>query len=151
MLGLDIFDLVLIITAVLFNLLIAGIFFADKKQSPRWIKRLGIAWLFLAFPLAIVFVHYLLTGRELWIMLCFGGIFLYIAVEFLLDYVLKSKFRDKLFLHVPYILLEYVALFALIGIAFSVDRTRGYVVSITFWILMASLVYLYSGRKKKIA
>ncbi len=139
------------VAAVLFNLLIAGIFIADKNQNLGWIRRFGIAWLFLVFPLAIVFVHYLLAGRELWVMFCFPGIFLYMAVEFLLDYILKSKFRDKLALHVPYILLEYVALFALIRVAFSVNTTWGYIVSVSFWILMASLVYLYAGRKKKIA
>ena len=147
--SLDVFDLVFVVTAVVFNLLIAGIFIADKKQRPTLIRTFGIAWLFLAIPLAIVFVHYLLAGRELWIIVCFGGIFLYMIVELLLDYVLKIEFRKKLSLHVPYIVLEYLALFGLIGISFSIDKTWGYVVSISFWVLMASLIYLYSGGKKK--
>jgi len=148
---LDVFDLVFVITAVAFNLLIAGIFIADKKQHPRLIRTLGMTWLLLAIPLAIVFVHYLLAGQELWIIVCFGGIFLYMLMELLLDYVLKIEFRKKLSVHVPYIVLEYLALFGLIGISFSVDKTWGYVVSISFWVLMASLIYLYWSRKKKTA
>jgi len=148
---LDVFDLVFVITAVAFNLLIAGIFIADKKQHPRLIRTLGMTWLLPAIPLAIVFVHYLLAGQELWIIVCFGGIFLYMLMELLLDYVLKIEFRKKLSVHVPYIVLEYLALFGLIGISFSVDKTWGYVVSISFWVLMASLIYLYWSRKKKTA
>lgn len=149
MFSLDVFDLVFVITSVVFNLLIAGIFIADKMQRTALIRIFGIIWLFLAIPLAIVFVHYLLTVRELWIMVCFGGIFMYMIVELLLDYVLKVEFRKKLSTHVPYIVLEYLALFGLIGISFSIDKAWGYVVSISFWLLMASLIYLYSGRKKK--
>ncbi len=143
------YDLAFVITAVLFNLLIAGIFIADKKQWHRLLRVFGTAWLLLAIPLAIIFIHYLLTGRELWITVCFASIFSYMAVEFLFDYVLKIEFRKKLSLHIPYILLEYVALFALIGISFSMDKTWGYLVSVSFWVLMASLIYLYSGRKRK--
>ncbi len=83
--ALDLFDLTFVITAVLFNLLIAGIFIADKKQSPRLIRIFGIAWLFLAIPLVVTVIHYWLADRELWIMLCFAGIFLYMTVEFLMD------------------------------------------------------------------
>jgi hypothetical protein len=146
---LDVFDLVFVITAVAFNLLIAGIFIADKKQHPRLIRTLGMTWLLLAIPLAIVFIHNLLAGQELWIIVCFGGVFLYMLMELLLDYVLKIEFRKKPSLHIPYIILEYIALFGLIGISFSVDKTWGYVVSISFWMLMASLIYLYWSGKKK--
>jgi hypothetical protein len=93
----------------------------------------------------------LLAGQELWIIVCFGGIFLYMLMELLLDYVLKIEFRKKPSLHIPYIILEYIALFGLIGISFSVGKTWGYVVSISFWVLMASLIYLYWSRKKKTA
>jgi hypothetical protein len=70
------------------------------------------------------------------------------AVEWLLDYVLKYPFRQKPWLHVPYIILEYIALFGLIRVAFSIDRTWGWAVSIAFWIVMACLIYLYAWRSK---
>jgi hypothetical protein len=148
---LDVFDLVFVITALAFNLLIAALFIASKKMRLKLMKALGIAWLSLAIPLGLVFTHYLLVGREVRVLLCFGGVFVYMIVELLLDYVLKIEFRNRPSLHIPYILLEYVALFGLIGISFSIDRTWGYSVSISFWVLMASLIYLYWGKKTRAA
>lgn len=148
---LDAFDLLFVITAVAFNLLIAALFIASKKMVYKWMRTFGMAWLLLAIPLAIAFVHDLLEGREAVVLLAFGGVFLYMIVEWLLDYVLKIDFRSKPSRHIPYIVLEYVALFGLIGIAFSIDRVAGTVVSISFWVLMASLIYLYAGKKKPAA
>jgi hypothetical protein len=147
----NIFDLLFVVTAVVFNLLIAAIFIASKKMHIKWMRVLGTVWLFLALPLAIVFVDYLLVGKEAVILLAFGGVFLYMLVEWLLDYVFKIDFRSKWSRHIPYILLEYVALFSLIGVAFSINRTAGYIVSIAFWLLMASLIYLYAGKRKSAA
>ena len=139
----SIYDLVFVLTAIAFNLLIAGIFVAQKKGRPELVKTFGIAWLLLAIPLAIVFVQYLVKGRDLWIMICFGSVFLYMFLELLLDYILRIEFRQKPITHVPYIIMEYIALFSLIGISTAIDRTWGYIVGISFWILMGSLVYLY--------
>lgn len=147
----DAFDLIFVFTAIAFNLLIAGIFVAQKKERPNLVRTFGILWLSLAIPLAVVFIHYLVVGRPLWVMAYFGFIFLYILVELLLDYILKIEFRQKWTIHAPYIILEYIALFGLIGISFSIDRTWGFLVSISFWVLLASLIYLYWGRKKTIA
>jgi hypothetical protein len=144
----DPYDLVFVLCAVAFNLLIAGIFVAQKKERHQLTRTFGITWLALGVPLAIVFIHYLIVGRELWIMIYFGFILLYMLVELLLDYIFKIEFREKKITHIPYIILEYIALFGLIGIAFAIDRTWGFVVSISFWILLACLIYLYWGRKK---
>lgn len=144
----DTFDLIFVLAAIAFNLLIASIFVAQKKERIDLIRIFGTLWLTLAIPLVIVFIHYLIVGRELWIMIYFGFIFLYMLVELLLDYVFKLEFRQKWITHAPYIVLEYIALFGLIGISFSIDRTWGFLVSISFWVLLASLIYLYWGRKK---
>jgi hypothetical protein len=147
----DVFELLFVITAVAFNLLIAALFIASKKMHRKAMGACGIAWLALGIPLAVVFINYLLAGKEPVILLAFGGVFLYMLVEWLLDYVFKINFRAKWSWHIPYIILEYVVLFSLIGIAFSIDRVAGIVVSISFWILMGSLIYLYAGRKKQAA
>jgi hypothetical protein len=144
----SIFDYVFIFSAILFNLLIAGLFIAQKRGRPKLIRALGITWLFLAFPLALVFVNYIMIGRESWIIICFALVFLYMLVEFLLDYVFKIQFRKKLITHIPYIIIEYIALFSLIFIATDIHPTWGWVVGACFWILLGSLIYLYIGRKK---
>ncbi len=143
----SVYDYVFVISAMLFNLLIAGIFVAQKRERPKLVRALGVSWLLLAFPLAIVFNNDIRIGRESWVINCFGLIFLYILVEFLLDYVFKFDFRKKWISHIPYIILEYIALFSLIFIAIDIHPNWGWVVSSCFGILLGSLVYLYAGRK----
>jgi hypothetical protein len=146
--GIDGYDLLFVLTAIAFNLLIAALFVAQRNGWPRAVKVIGVLWLLLAVPFAVVFASYLAEGKGPETMLPFSLVFLYMLVEFLLDYVLKFDFRRRWITHAPYIVLEYIALFSLIRIAFSIDRSWGYLVSITFWILMASLIYLYWGTKK---
>ena len=145
----EIFDLVFVLSALAFNLLIVGVLAATKKERPELRSTLGAAFVSLGIPFSIVFVHYISEGRDLRTMVAFGFILLYIAAELFLDYVLKIDFRRKALTHVPYILLEYIALFSLVGISFSIDRTWGWIVSISFWALLASLIYLYRGSGKQ--
>jgi hypothetical protein len=148
------YDLVFVFTAIAFNLLIVGIFVASKNGWAKPARVFGSLWFLLTIPFAVVFVRYLIEGKKSGIMIYFGLVFLYILVEFLLDKVLKFDFRQKWSTHAPYIVLEYIALYSLIHIAFGIDRTWGYLVSISFWILLASLIYLYwdqikVGKKRK--
>ena len=140
------FDFIFVLSAVAFNLLIAALFIAQKLGRDKLVRTFGILWLWLIIPLALVFVSYWKQGREMRILVSFGFVFFYMLVEFLLDYVFKVDFRAKAITHVPYIILEYVALFSLIVIAFETDRGWGWVVTICFWILMGSVVYLYWDR-----
>lgn len=143
---LNAFDLMFVLSAVAFNLLIAAIFVAQKLGREKLVNTFGVLWLCLLIPLTLVFVSYRSAGRETLILVSFGFVFLYMLVELLLDYVFKVDFRSKPIMHVPYIILEYVALFSLIRIAFEIDQAWGTVVAICFWILMGSLVYLYWDR-----
>jgi hypothetical protein len=141
---LDAFDLVFVVCAVLFNLLIAAIFIAQKRGQEKLVRTLGIAWLSLGVPLTLVFFKFLIGGeKESGIIVSFIFVLSYMLVEFLFDYVYKFDFRSKNITHIPYILLEYVALFGVIMIAFDIHPAWGWVVSICFWLLMASLVYAY--------
>ncbi len=139
----NVYGLIFVLTAIAFNLLIVGIFVAYKNGWAKPFKVIVNLWLLLTIPFAVVFIRYLTEGKRPGIMVSFGLVFLYILVEFLLDKVLMFDFRRKWITHAPYIVLEYIALYCLIHIAFDIDRTWGYLVSISFWILLASLIYLY--------
>lgn len=139
-------DLVLIFTALTFNLLIAGIFITTRQGLLAWRARLSKAWLLLALPLAAVFVVYLVQPQPLKWVLGVGGALVYMLVEFLLDFVFKVNFRDRAITHIPYILLEYIALFGLLFTSIAIHPTWGWIVGITFWLLIGSLVYLYSEK-----
>jgi hypothetical protein len=147
----DAFDILFVLTAVVFNLLIVALFIVSKKMKLMLMGALGTAWLIPVIPLAVVFVSYALAGNDAAVLLAFGSVSLYMFVEWLLDCVFKIDFRSNWSRHIPYIVLEYIALFGLIGIAFSIDRVAGIVVSIPLWILMASLIYIYAGKKKQAA
>jgi len=144
----SIYDWIFAVLAVLFNLLIAGIFIAQKYKNERVTRILGVSWLFLFFPLLAVFFNYMAIRNPGWVLLCLGLVFIYMLVEFLLEYVIKFDFRKSWSTHVPYILLEYAALFSLIAISIFINQTLGWVVSISFWILMGCLIFLYAGKKK---
>jgi hypothetical protein len=145
----DVLNLVFVLSGIAFNLLIACILLAQERGRPDLRRKFGALWLSLAVPLAFVFISNLIAGCGPWIMLCFGLVFLYMFVEWQLDYVWKFEFRNKPSLHIPYIILEYLALFSLIAISFSIDRTGGWLVSLSFWVLLASLIYLYAPRPRK--
>jgi hypothetical protein len=74
------FDLIFVLTAVAFNLLIAAIFIAQKLGQEKLVRTFGILWLWLSIPLALVFVAYWREGRETWIFINFGFVFLYMLV-----------------------------------------------------------------------
>ena len=63
------FDLLFVLSAVAFNLLIATIFVAQKLGQDKLVKTFGILWLLLIIPLALVFVSYWQAGKEAQVLL----------------------------------------------------------------------------------
>lgn len=114
----NIFDLVFLLSAVAFNWLIVGIFVTTKQTRPKLRQTFGVAFVLLGIPFTLVFVRYMLQGRSWQTMLLFAVVLFYIAIELFLDYILKFDFRRKLITHIPYIVLEYIAMFSLIGFRF---------------------------------
>jgi len=68
-------------------------------------------------------------------------ILFYLFLELSLDYILKIPFREILAIHVPYIIVFYAAMFSMIGVSFDRNRKMGFVVTITFLILIGCLIY----------
>jgi hypothetical protein len=146
------YDLLFVLTALAFELLIIAILIAEKQQRLRLVRVLGTIWALLALPFALVLAHMLTLETDRWTLLSFAMVFLYIGVEIVLDFVLKIPFRERLALHIPYIVLEYAALFGLIHIAFTIGPMWGYLISIVFWLLLAVVIYVYrdqiTGRRR---
>jgi len=138
---LDLFDLLFVVTAVVFNIQVMGIYIAGKQKRYDIVRRFGAVVISLSIPLALVFINNLIIVQERWIMVGFGFIFLYLFVELLFDFILKIEFRRKPIIHVPYIVLFYIVEFLFIRIAFTIDVISGYLVSISFWALLLCLIY----------
>lgn len=141
-------DLLFVTSASLFNLLIAGLYLAQKRQRTKLVRMIGGLVVSLLVPFAFVQSAYFWNGRGLWINIGMGIVLLYLLTELLLDFIFRIEFRSKPLLHVPYIILFYLALGSLVGITFTISEVWGYVVSVTFWILLASLIYLYAGGRR---
>jgi hypothetical protein len=145
------FDALFVITAVLFNLLVIGIYIAQAHEREHLVEIFGTLIIFLIFPFDLVFAGYLLNGRSLEILAALSVVFLYLMIELLLDFILKYDFRSRPIWHMAYILLFYATTFSLIYIAFAISNLAGYLVTATFWGVMGALVYLYRGKFKQIS
>ena len=149
LLGLDVYDLIFVLCAAIFNLSIIGVYISSKNRRLDLTRAFGSVTIALAIPLAVVFIHYWISGKESWVLLAMAAIFIYLFVELLLDFIFKIDFRSMLVPHILYIILFYIALFSFIGIAFTIHEAWGYIVSVLFWILLASLIYSLRGKKPK--
>lgn len=140
-LHLDLFDLLFIVTAVVFNMQVMGLYIAKKHDQDILVRLFGAVTLLQALPLAVVVINDLIRGQEGWIMAGYGVIFFYLVVELLLDFIYKIEFRSSPALHIPTIILFYLVEFSFIAIAFSIGTVAGYLVSVSFWALLLCLLY----------
>ena len=146
--NMDIFDLILVLAAVLFHLSIVGVYIAQKKGRDQLVRTFGSITVLLGLPLLGVFIHYIASGEPRWKLISFGFIFLYLLAEFLLDFVFKIEFRKRLIPHALYIILFYIAIIGFIRMSFAVNAYWGYAVSVTFWALLGALIYNLVGQRK---
>jgi len=136
-------DLVVVVIANLLNLILSLIFLNRVLGRPAWEHWLGYGTLIMAFPLTfIAFVN--LTGRRSWAFWVLPLIMvIFLIVEFILDYWLKFNFRQSAWLG-PYLLVYYLALFAMIGYAFLAGKSYGFVTLITYFINLAATFFSYA-------
>lgn len=136
-------DLIVVISANLMNLLLAGMFLLRARNKPKPGQTLGWIAVGLSIPLGAATVVNLLAGRgwPFWLLPLLAVA--YCLVELLLDGILKIDFRHSRLLG-PYLLLYYLGLMALIGYAFLVGKPHGFVTLITYFINLAATAYSYS-------
>ena len=143
------YDWIFFGSGVIFFISIIGIFISAARENEKLLRRIGVIIISLLIPLIVVFIHYLVIGQELRRVIYIIVIFIYLIVELLLDFILKIEFRDKTSTHVPYIILEYAACFAFIYNTLAINETLGWIVSICFWVMLATLIYYIITKKKK--
>jgi hypothetical protein len=136
-------DLVVVVIANLMNIVFSLIFLNRVFGRAEWEHGLGYGTLIMAFPLTIIALENLAGGRgwAFWILPLVMVAFL--VVEFVLDYWLKFNFRQTAWLG-PYLLLYYLALFAMIGYAFLVGKPYGFLTLITYFLNLAATFYSYA-------
>ena len=138
-------DIIFILSAVILNISISVIYISTKLDLTALQQTFGFVVISLIIPFTVTFREYLKKEAGLKISISNMIIIAYLLLELVLDYVLKIPFRDILGIHIPYIILFYAAEFSIIHISFHTSRKTGYIVSITFCLLIGCLIYLYLG------
>jgi CubicO group peptidase (beta-lactamase class C family) len=136
-------DLIFVLTAIAFMLLLAVLLAAQKNQRLKTIRVFGFLWLLLAAPFALVFSRYLAEGRGAWTLLPLSLVLLYMFAKALQDFVFRIDFRRNRTARLANLTLMGLALFSLIWIAFGIHPSWATPVLIAFGILAVSLIFLY--------
>jgi hypothetical protein len=138
-------NIIFIASAIIFNIGVSGVYLASKLNNGVLLQTFGAIVVLLSIPFTISLLGYLKKKAEKKIIISLVIILLYLVLEIVLDYILHIQFRDILALHIFYIIVFYAAAFSMIGVSFNINRKMGFIVLITFWILIGCLIYMYLG------
>ena len=128
-------DLVAVVAANLFNLLMTAIFLTRPKGWKRFERVAGLAMVGMAVPLGAAVILNLLAKRGWWFVVLPLPLILHCIVELLLDYILKLDFRKTRLLG-PYLALFYLGQMGLIGYAFIVEPAYGFATLATYFLVI---------------
>ncbi|NVM19566.1 MAG: hypothetical protein HWN80_17825 [Candidatus Lokiarchaeota archaeon] len=138
-------DIVFIGSSIIFNILVSFLYIATKFGDMELVQVIGIITLFLIIPFTLTLIGYIKEKEEKKVIISLVIILFYFFLEILLDYILVIPFRDILALHIPYIIVFYAADLSMIGVTFNKNKKMGFVVLVTFFILLGCLIYRYVG------
>ncbi|MDH5733816.1 MAG: hypothetical protein OEY88_08550 [Candidatus Bathyarchaeota archaeon] len=134
-------DVIFICSSIIFNISVSVFYIAVKLGNMVLVQMCGAIVLSLIIPFTITLLGYMKEKTEKRTIISHVFILFYLFLELLLDYILKIPFREILVIHVPYIIVFYAAMFSMIGVSFDKNRKMGFVVTITFLILIGCLIY----------
>ena len=141
----NLIDFIFICSAIIFNILVSLVYLATKFDNMLLLKVSGSFVIILIIPFSVTLYGYIKKDAKRKITIPHIAILFYLFLELLLDYILMIPFRDILVIHISYIIVFYVAEFSMIGVSFERNRKMGFVVLVTFFMLIGCLVYLYMG------
>jgi hypothetical protein len=138
-----IIDIGIFVIANVVNGLLVGIFLSRPKGLKKVEQVCGLVSISMILPLAVALVLNVLGKRGWWTFVLPLIMILFLAVEFLFDYILKLDFRKTRWLW-PYLLLYYSALMAMIGYSFLVGKPYGFVTLSTYFLSLFATWYSYA-------
>ena len=134
-------DLVFICSSVILNVSVSLVYVVTKLGDMVLTQVFGGIAISMIVPFAVTLIGYLRAKESKKTIVSNAIVLFYLALELLLDYVLRIPFREILAIHVPYIVVFYAALFSMMAVSFEKNKKMGYVVIATFWILIGCLIY----------
>ena len=136
-------DLVVVVAANLYNLLMTAIFLTRPRGWKRFERIAGLLMVALALPLGAAVVLNLVANREWWFVVLPLPLILHCLVELVLEYLLKLDFRRTRLLG-PYLALFYLGQWGLIGYAFVVEPVYGFVTLATYFLCLGATRYAHA-------
>lgn len=134
-------DILFICSSIVFNISVSVLYIAMKLGNMILVQVSGAIVISLIIPFATSLFGYLKDQAETRTIIAHVIILFYLFLELVLDYILNIPFREILAIHVPYIIVFYAAMFSMIRVSFDKNRKMGFVVIITFLILIGCLIY----------
>jgi len=138
-------DIIFICSSIIFNISISFLYIAAKFDNAKVLQVLGAIVIFLIIPYTLILIGYLKQKEKRKITISLAVVLIYLFLELLLDFILMIPFRDILVLHIPYIIVFYAAEFSIISVSFDKNKKLGFVVLITFFVLLGCLIYMFVG------
>jgi len=138
-------DFIFIFSAIIFNISVSLVYLSTKFDNILLLQVSGSIVIVLILPFSFTLYGYIKKDAKRKIIIPHIAILFYLFLELLLEYIFNVPFRDILAIHIPYIIVFYAAEFSMIGVSFERNRKMGFVVLLTFLILISCLVYLYMG------
>jgi hypothetical protein len=136
-------DITIFAAANVINLLLVGIFLSRPKGKLKVERILGLIIVSMSLPVGVAIILNLSGKREWWTGVLPAILLLFLAVELLLDYILKLNFRKTRWVW-PYLLLYYVAMMAMIGYSFAIGKIYGFVTLSTYFLNLFATWYSYA-------
>jgi len=134
-------DIVFICSSIIFNISVSALYIAAKLGDMVLVQVSGGIVISLMVPFAITLLGYVREKANKRTIIAHAFILFYLSLELILDYVLRIPFREILAIHVPYIIVFYIASFSMIAVSIERNKKKGSTVIATFLILMACLAY----------
>ena len=134
-------DIIFICSSIIFNISVSALYIAEKLGNKVLVQVFGAIVLSLMIPFTVTLLGYMKEKAEKRTIISHVFILFYLFLELLLDHILKIPFREILTIHVLYIIVFYAAMFSMIGVSFNKNRKMGFVVTITFLMLIGCLIY----------
>jgi hypothetical protein len=140
---LSIVHILVVVSANLFNLIIIGIMISRPKGWGKLEHIFGLINTALVIPLGLAVTFHWINRHEGWLTVLPGVMVLFLVVEYVLDYRLKSNFRQTRWLG-PYLLMFYLAQWGLIGYAFGVSKVYGFITLLTYFLSLGATAFSYA-------
>lgn len=129
------------VTAVLFFISAILVFVFRLLGKPQWGHWLGYFEFLLAIPLVYLLVRAPQLQRPWLYYVQIGCMLLWLAVEALLDYLLKIDFRSTRWMVISYVVLFFAGAGGMLGIASLAGRGWS-IAAIVLFLVMAALTFI---------